>query len=142
MSSTTPDADPDGRHEQDSDTPSESDTDTKPDTNGLTIALPKGSASVSDAIITHREMLNAPREHGLATEDDVEHLSEACDTISGNLDEVRTQYEENQTEVAELRALVEEQQNQITELQSMISSLAEILGTDTEWESFDEDNSS
>ena len=142
MSSRTQETDADGQHKNGSDAASGSHTDDTPNSNALTIALPEGSSSVSDAIITHREMLNAPKEHGLATEDDVEHLSEAFETISGDLNEVRSKHEDKEAEVAELRELVEEQQEQITELQSMISSLAEILGTDTAWESFQENDSS
>ena len=41
------------------------------DSPALTIALPDGCESVSDAIVTNREMLREPQEHGLATDEDI-----------------------------------------------------------------------
>jgi len=105
----------------------------------LTIELPDGSASVSDAILSHREMLRAPEEHGLATDEDITHLSEAMDTLSTEIEETGQESEETREEVAELRETVERQRRQIDELQATVDSLAEILGTSTEWETFDAD---
>ena len=105
----------------------------------LTIDLPDGSASVSDAILSHREMLRAPEEHGLATNEDITHLSEAMDTLSTEIEETGQESEETREEVEELRETVERQRRQIVELQATVDSLAEILGTSTEWETFDAD---
>lgn len=107
------------------------------DSAGLKITLPEGSESVSDAIVTHREMLNDPQEHGLATDQDITHLSEAVETMTEDVDKIKQQYEENESEVIELRECVQRQQEQIDELQSMVTSLAEILGTETDWRTFD-----
>jgi len=119
------------------DSPIES-TDSVPDAQPLTIKLPDGSESVSDAILAHREMLHAPEEHGLATSEDITHLSEGMETLSTELSETGQAHEETQAEVEQLRATVERQREQIDELQSAVTSLAEILGTTTEWETFDD----
>jgi peptidoglycan hydrolase CwlO-like protein len=104
----------------------------------LTITLPDGSESVSDAILSHREMLRAPQEHGLATDQEITHLSEAVEALSADVEETSEQSDESQAELAELRSLVEQQRRQIDELQAAVTSLAGILGTDTEWETFDD----
>lgn len=125
----------------------------------LTIALPDGCESVSDAIVTNREMLREPQDHGLATEEDITHLSEAMEGLSTKVQTVGNKHEESQSEVEELQNVVEQQrqqldeqlhqidqqqqkidqqQRQIDELQSMVTQLMEILGTDAEWETFDE----
>lgn len=138
MSSKPTDAGPSGDHDR----PAESDDDSSATDAGessvLTLNLPEGSASVSEAIITHREMLNHPQDHGLATDEDITHLSEAMETLSADVDEVDTQYDENQSDIEDIKEVVERQHRQIEELQSMVTSLAEILGTETEWQSFDE----
>lgn len=107
------------------------------DSHALKIALPEGSESVSDAIVTHREMLREPEQHGLATDQDITHLSEAMETLSDDVDSVRQHHDEYDSDITELREVVEHQQEQIDELRSMVTSLAEILGTETEWRSFD-----
>ncbi|WP_229111108.1 DUF3450 domain-containing protein [Halapricum desulfuricans] len=104
----------------------------------LTIALPDGSTSVSDAIVTNREMLREPQEHGLATQEEITHLSEAIEGLSEKAQTATTQSEQTQASVDELQAVVERQRRQIEELQSMVSSLADILGTEAEWETFDD----
>lgn len=105
----------------------------------LTIALPEGSQSVSDAILAHREMLRTPEEHGLATDQEITHLSEAIEGLSEDLTEVNQQYDGAQADVAELQEVIRQQQRQIDELRSTVTSLAEILGTGAEWEAFDTD---
>jgi len=105
----------------------------------LTIELPDGSASVSDAILSHHEMLRAPGEHGLATSEDITHLSEAMDTLSTEIDETGQESEATREEAEQLRETVECQRQQIDELQATVDSLAAILGTSTEWETFDAD---
>lgn len=105
---------------------------------GLTIALPEGSTSVSDAIVTNREMLREPREHGLATEEDITHLSEAMEGLSAKVQTATANSHETKSTVEELQAVVEQQRRQIEELQSMVASLADILGTEAEWETFED----
>lgn len=105
---------------------------------GLTIALPEGCTSVSDAIVTNREMLREPQDHGLATEEDITHLSEAIEGLSGDVQAVSGQCEEANSTVADLQTVVEQQRRQIEELQSMVTSLADILGTEAEWQTFDD----
>ena len=133
----------------------------------LTIALPEGSQSVSDAILTHREMLRDPEEHGLATEQDVTHLSEAIESLSANISETNQKHDESRSQIDDLQnvveqqrgqiddlqdvaeqqrgqiddlqSVVEQQRGQIDELQSMVTSLAGILGTETEWDTFEEE---
>jgi len=118
----------------------------------LTIALPDGCESVSDAIVTNREMLREPQDNGLATEEDITHLSEAMEGLSTKVERVDNQHEESRSDVDELQNIVEQQrqqideqlhqldqqQQQIDELQSMVTQLMDILGTDAEWETFDE----
>lgn len=107
------------------------------DPSPLTIELPDGSSSVSEAILAHREMLRAPSEHGLATDEDVTHLSEAAETLSTKIQEADRRGEETESEVETLRETVARQHRQIEELRATVDSLAEILGTATEWEEFD-----
>ena len=139
MSSETTEATPEVEQEQpvdsDSSTPIEDTSASQP----LTITLPDGSESVSDAILSHREMLRAPEEHGLATDQEITHLSEAFEALSADVEENSQQCDESQAELTELRTLVEQQRRQIDELQAAVTSLAGILGTDTEWETFDGD---
>lgn len=166
MSSKTTDSTPDA--EQDAtDADSAPDTDT-PDASPLQIALPDGSESVSDAIVTHREMLREPQDHGLATEQDITHLSEAMESLSADVQETSRAHEESRSrledqedrleqqhqriaeleqlvdqqhqQIEDLEDLVDRQHQQIDELRSMVSSLAGILGTDTEWQTFDNNN--
>lgn len=139
MSSETTEAPPDVEQDQpvdsDSNTPVTDTSASQP----LTITLPDGSESVSDAILSHREMLHAPQEHGLATDQEITHLSEAVEALSADVEENSQQSDESQAELAELRSLVEQQRRQIDELQAAVTSLAGILGTETEWETFDDD---
>jgi chromosome segregation ATPase len=131
-------------HEADpQDGPTDADSATEPDDDGaltdaspLTIELPDGSSSVSEAILAHREMLRAPSEHGLATDEDVTHLSEAAETLSTKIQEADRRGEETKSEVETLQETVERQRKQIEELRATVDSLAEILGTATEWQEF------
>jgi chromosome segregation ATPase len=102
----------------------------------LTITLPDGSASVSDAIVTHREMLIEPQEHGLATDGEITHLSEAMEKLSDDIEAATEQSAETRSQISELQDIVDRQQQQIDELQSTVTSLAEILGTEAEWQTF------
>ena len=105
----------------------------------LTLALPDGSESVSDAIVTNREMLREPQEHGLATDQDITHLSKAMEGLSSSVEEVKHEHEKSESEIDELRETVERQRQQIDELQSMVTSLADILGTEAEWDTFEDE---
>ncbi|MEF8826707.1 MAG: hypothetical protein V5A27_10285 [Halapricum sp.] len=129
---SSPNVEQDGSAESDSNPPPEDTTDSP----ALTIALPDGSESVSDAIVTNREILREPQKHGLATDQEITHLSEAMEGLSTDVEEASHKYDENRSDVAELQNLVEQQQRQIDELQSMVASLADILGTEAEWETF------
>jgi chromosome segregation ATPase len=135
MSSKPADSNPDAEQDESDSNPA-ADT---PDADPLQIALPDGSESVSDAIVTHREMLREPQDHGLATEQDITHLSEAMESLSADVQETTRQHDESRSRIEDLEDLVETQQRQIDELQSMVTSLAGILGTDTEWQTFDDD---
>ena len=179
MSSKTPDSNPDAEQDQSADAAQPADETTE--ANPLQIALPDGSASVSDAIVTHREMLRDPEEHGLATEQDVTHLSEAIESLSANISETNQKHDESRSQIDDLQdvveqqrgqiddlqdvaeqqrgqivdlqdvaeqqreqiddlqSVVEQQRGQIDELQSMVTSLAGILGTETEWDTFEEE---
>ena len=139
MSSETAEAGAQDQQEQAVESADESGDGALTETRPLTIELPDGSASVSDAILAHREMLRGPEEHGLATGEDITHLSEAMDTLSTEIEETGQESEETREEVEQLRETVERQRRQIVELQATVDSLAEILGTSTEWETFDAD---
>lgn len=109
------------------------------DSPALTISLPDGSTSVADAVVTNREMLCNPQDHEIATEEDITHLSEGMESLSTKVEKTNRKYEESQSRVTELEEVVEQQQRQIDELQSMVTSMAEILGTEAEWHTFDQD---
>lgn len=137
MSSKPPESNTDAEQDPAADADDAQPTDETPDANPLQITLPDGSASVSDAIVTHREMLREPQEHGLATEQEITHLSEAMESLSADITETSRDHDESRSEIEELREVVATQREQIDELQSMVASLAGILGTETEWETFD-----
>ena len=139
MSSKPPDSSPDAEQDPTADADDAQPAADTPDANPLQITLPDGSASVSDAIVTHREMLREPQEHGLATEQEITHLSEAMESLSADITETSREHDESRSEIEELREVVATQREQIDELQSMVASLAGILGTETEWETFDEE---
>ena len=137
MSSKT--SDPNGDADQEQTADDTQPADAAPDANPLQITLPDGSESVSDAIVTHREMLREPQDHGLATAQEITHLSEAMESLSGDITETTQQHDESRSRIDELEDTVARQRQQIDELQSMVASLAGILGTETEWETFDEE---
>lgn len=116
-------------------------TDTELDTGAasspLTIDLPDGSASIAEAIHTHRDILHNPSENGLAADEDISHLSEAVGDLSQKLQQSTQQRQEVDATVDELEMTVAHQQRQIQELHAVIESLMDILGTSTDWDSFD-----
>jgi len=103
----------------------------------LTIDLPDGSASIAEAIHTHREMLHNPAANGLAAEEDISHLSEAVGDLSQKLQQEKKQRQEADSTVDELERTVSHQQRQIKELHAVVESLMDILGTSTQWDSFE-----
>lgn len=141
MSSELTDENPDtATQEQSMNPPENNGHDGSPSTaEPLTLRLPDGSESVSDAILSHREMLQSPQENGLATTEEITHLTEAMESLSTEVQETEQQLEESRSEVDEVVDLLARQQQQIDELQSAVDSLAGILGTSTEWDSFDAD---
>jgi len=139
MSSKTSEPTPDADNDQTADTDDAQPAGETPSASPLQITLPDGSESVSDAIVTHREMLREPQDHGLATAQEITHLSEAMESLSEDIAETTQQHDESRSRIDELEDTVEQQRRQIDELQSMVASLAGILGTDTEWETFGEE---
>jgi len=134
MSSDTADPEEKGhQHSEQHDTEVETDTATSP----LTIDLPDGTASIAEAIAAHREMLHNPNENGLAADEDISHLSEAVGELSQNLQQSRRKQQEATSQVTELERTVAHQQRQIQELHAVVESLMDILGTKTEWDSFE-----
>lgn len=129
------DVEQDGSEESDT-TPHTEDAKASPE---LTITLPDGSTSVADAIVTNREMLCNPDAYDIATEEDITYLSKAMESLSTKVEKTDRQYEQGRSRLTELEDLVEQQHRQINELQSMVTSIAKILGTEAEWESFEED---
>jgi len=121
------------QHSEQPDTEVETDAASSP----LTIDLPDGSASIAEAIHTHREMLHNPSENGLAADEDISHLSEAIGDLSQQLQASQKSRQEVDETVTELERTVAHQQRQIQELHAVVESLMEILGTSTAWESFE-----
>jgi methyl-accepting chemotaxis protein len=128
-------SDPDAAQDEAGDAGVETGTAAEP----LTITLPDGSESVSDAILAHREMLRAPDQHGLATAEDIEHLTEAMENLSGQVQEATGRAAAAEESAEDLEEVVARQREQIQELQSVVGSLADILGTSTTWRTFDAD---
>ena len=121
------------QHSEQPDTEVETDAASSP----LTIDLPDGSASIAEAIHTHREMLHNPSENGLAADEDISHLSEAVGDLSQKLQQSTKKRQEADATVDELERTVSHQQRQIQELHAVVESLLDILGTSTQWDSFE-----
>ncbi|MFC7069112.1 hypothetical protein [Halobaculum lipolyticum] len=138
MSSEPGDANPDATQDESEHSGPAADAADETGSPGMTIPLPEGSTSVSDAIVTNREMLRDPERHGLATEGDIENLSGAMESLSTKVEQVNHRQDDGAARLADLEELVEKQQRQIDELQSMVSSLVDVLGTEAEWTTFDD----
>ena len=138
MSSKSRDSSSDIEHDESDEADSTSQTENTEASPRLTVALPDGSTNVADAIATNREMLSNPANYDIATEEDITHLSEAMESLSSKVEQTNRRYDEGHSKLTELEDLVAQQQRQINELQSMVASLAEILGTEAEWNTFDE----
>ena len=138
MSSGPRDANPDATQDETEQSDGADDASDVAESPGMAIPLPEGSTSVSDAIVTNREMLREPDRHGLATEGDIENLSGAMESLSAKVERVDRQHEDGDERLTELEGLVERQRQQIDELQSMVGDLVDILGTEAEWTTFDD----
>lgn len=103
----------------------------------LTIELPDGSKSVSEAIVSHRQMLRNPTESGLATVDAVEELEESVESLTAELTAGREQQAKLDGSIQELRTELDRQHRQIEELKQVTESLADILGATTDWQTFE-----
>jgi len=107
----------------------------------LTIGLPDGSESVSEAILSHRRMLTNPSEHGLVSADDAAEVQETVAELAEEVPEdLQGEMETLEASVEELATGVDRQEQQIRELRDTVASLAEILGASVEFRTFDEDD--
>jgi hypothetical protein len=107
----------------------------------LTIGLPDGSESVSEAILSHRRMLTNPSEHGLVSADDAAEVQETVAELAEEVPEdLQGEMETLEASVEELATGVGRQEQQIRELRDTVASLAEILGASVEFRTFDEDD--
>ena len=107
----------------------------------LTIGLPDGSESVSEAILSHRQMLTNPSEHGLVSADDAAEVQETVAELTEEVPEgLQEEMETLEASVEELATGVGRQEQQIRELRDTVASLAEILGASVEFRTFDEDD--
>jgi hypothetical protein len=107
----------------------------------LTIGLPDGSESVSEAILSHRRMLTNPSEHGLVSADDAAEVQESVAELAEEVPEdLQGDMETLEASVEELATGVGRQEQQIRELRDTVASLAEILGASVEFRTFDEDD--
>ena len=107
----------------------------------LTIGLPDGSESVSEAILSHRRMLTNPSEHGLVSADDAAEVQETVAELAEEVPEdLQGEMETLEASVEELATGIGRQEQQIRELRDTVASLAEILGASVEFRTFDEDN--
>ncbi|AXG07986.1 hypothetical protein DU500_16975 [Haloplanus rubicundus] len=107
----------------------------------LTIGLPDGSESVSEAILSHRRMLTNPSEHGLVAASEAEEVQETVADLSERVpEELEGELAELETSVEGLADRLDRQDRQIEELRATVTSLADILGASVEFRTFDEDD--
>ncbi|MFB6101905.1 MAG: hypothetical protein ABEJ73_05010 [Haloplanus sp.] len=108
----------------------------------LTIGLPDGSESVSEAILSHRQMLTNPSEHGLVSTAEAEEVQETVERLSDEVpDDLQEEMQTLETSVDELGERLDRQQRQIQELRDTVASLAEILGASVDFQRLDEEQS-
>lgn len=106
----------------------------------LTIGLPDGSESVSEAILSHRQMLTNPSEHGLVAASEAEDVQETVAGLAEEVpDDLQDELVELETSVGELAGRLDRQERQIGELRATVASLADILGASVEFQTFDDD---
>ena len=107
----------------------------------LTIGLPDGSESVSEAILSHRRMLTNPSEHGLVASSEAEEVQETVADLSERVpEELEDELAELETSVEGLADRLDRQDRQIEELRATVTSLADILGASVEFRTFDGDD--
>jgi len=107
----------------------------------LTIALPDGSESVSEAILSHRQMLTNPSDHGLVSAAEAEEVRETVDRLAEEVpEELRDEMTDLEASVDELADGLDRQQRQIQELRDTVASLAEILGASVEFRTGDDES--
>lgn len=108
----------------------------------LTIGLPDGSESVSEAILSHRQMLTEPSEHGLVSASEAEEVRETVDDLAERVpEELRDEIDALEESVDEMAAGLDRQGRQIRELRDTVASLAEILGASVDFQTLDGDGS-
>jgi hypothetical protein len=101
----------------------------------LTITLPDGSESVSEAILSNRQMLRNPSEHGLVSADEAEEAREAIETLSEAVPEnLQSELETLDASIEGMTSRLDRHERRIVELQDTVESLAEILGASVEFE--------
>jgi hypothetical protein len=101
----------------------------------LTITLPDGSESVSEAILSHRQMLTNPSEHGLVSTDEADEAHEAIEALSEEIPEdLQGELETLSASIEGMTARLDRHERRIAELQDTVESLAEILGASVEFE--------
>jgi hypothetical protein len=106
----------------------------------LTIGLPDGSESVSEAILSHRQMLTNPSEHGLVSASEAEEVKETVADLSDRVPpELQDELAALETSVEELADGLDRQERRIDELRATVASLADILGASVDFQTFDAD---
>lgn len=101
----------------------------------LTITLPDGSESVSEAILSNRQMLRNPSEHGLVSTDEADEAREAIEALSAEIPEdLQGDLETLSASIEGMTARLDRHERRIAELQDTVESLAEILGASVEFE--------
>ncbi|ERG96498.1 hypothetical protein [Haloquadratum walsbyi] len=100
----------------------------------LSIRLPDGSESVSEAILSHRQMLTNPGEYDLASAETVADMRETIARLTEDVPPgLRSDLKTLESSVEEVISQLEQQQQQIEELRQATTSLAEILGASVEF---------
>jgi len=118
------------------------DDDVADDAEPLTIGLPDGTESVSEAILSHRRMLTNPSDHGLVSADDAEQVIETLEELANDVpDDLRGDLEGIEASVDDMAARLDRQERQIRELRDTVASLADILGASVDFEDGDENGS-
>jgi hypothetical protein len=106
----------------------------------LTIGLPDGSESVSEAILSHRRMLTNPSEHGLVAASEAAEVQETVTDLAERVpEELEDELSELETSVEGLTDRLDRQERRIEELRATVTSLADILGASVEFRTFDGD---
>ena len=100
----------------------------------LSIRLPDGSESVSEAILSHRQMLTNPGEYDLASAETVADMRETIARLTEDVPPgLRSDLQTLESSLEEVISQLEQQQQQIDELRQATTSLAEILGASVEF---------